>query len=144
MSMARARRMQALILAASPQEAAMDSASSLLSGPRFHRTDWVRRRCAAWALALLAALLGGAVHAQDRASLTPAEARAVIAKLEAHKAALARANAAVVGVETTAVEDARSNATLGRERQGSGILIGDDGLVLTIGYLILESDHVYL
>ena len=42
------------------------------------------------------------------------------------------------------VEDARSIATLGRERQGSGVLIGDDGLVLTIGYLILEADHVDL
>ena len=67
-----------------------------------------------------------------------------MARLEAHKEALARANAAVVGVEVLAVENARSVATLGRERQGSGILIGDDGLVLTIGYLILEADHVDL
>ena len=35
-------------------------------------------------------------------------------------------------------------ATLGKVRQGSGILIGDDGLVLTIGYLILEADQVDL
>ena len=70
--------------------------------------------------------------------------RATLARLEAHKAALARANAAVVGVEVVAVEDARSIATLGSERQGSGVLIGDDGLVLTIGYLILEADQVDL
>lgn len=58
--------------------------------------------------------------------------------------ALARANAAVVGVQTTAVEDARSIDSLGRLRQGSGVVIGDDGLVLTIGYLILEADHIDL
>jgi serine protease Do len=66
------------------------------------------------------------------------------ADLEAKQRALAQASAAVVGVRTTAVEDARSADTLGRERQGSGVLIAPDGLVLTIGYLILEADHVDL
>jgi len=70
--------------------------------------------------------------------------RATLARLEAHKEALARANAAVVGLQVVAVEDARSIATLGKERQGSGVLIGDDGVVLTIGYLILEADQVEL
>ena len=50
----------------------------------------------------------------------------------------------MVGVEVMAVEDAHSIATLGRNRQGSGVVIGADGLVLTIGYLILEADHVDL
>ena len=58
--------------------------------------------------------------------------------------ALARAHSAVVGVRSTAVDDAGSIDTLGRERQGSGVLIDADGLVLTIGYLILEADHVDL
>jgi serine protease Do len=136
--------MQALMLQDRLQEAAMDCVSSLHSGPTSDHRGAVRWRGAAWALALVAALLGSAVHAEDAASLTPAEARAVMAKLEAHKAALARANAAVVGVEAIALDDARSISTLGRERQGSGILIGDDGIVLTIGYLILEADHVDL
>jgi S1-C subfamily serine protease len=56
--------------------------------------------------------------------------------------ALTRAQAAVVGVETTAVDGARSAETLGSERRGSGVLIDADGLVLTIGYLILEADQV--
>jgi S1-C subfamily serine protease len=43
-----------------------------------------------------------------------------------------------------ALDDARSNATLGRVRQGSGVVIGPDGLVLTIGYLVLEADQVQL
>jgi serine protease Do len=58
--------------------------------------------------------------------------------------ALAKAHSAVVGVRSTAVDDAGSIDTLGRERQGSGVLIDADGLVLTIGYLILEADHVDL
>jgi len=58
--------------------------------------------------------------------------------------ALERALASVVGVDTVAIEDAGSVATLGAERQGSGVVIGSDGLVLTIGYLILEADHVDL
>jgi serine protease Do len=62
----------------------------------------------------------------------------------AQSRALGRAHAAVVGVQATAVEDARSAATLGRERRGSGVVIDAEGLVLTIGYLILEADQVRL
>jgi serine protease Do len=58
--------------------------------------------------------------------------------------ALVRAADAVVGVRVEAVEDAGSAATLGTLRQGSGVVIGDDGLVLTIGYLVLEADQVLL
>ena len=49
---------------------------------------------------------------------------------------------AIVKVSTRAVPDARSAATLGNEREGTGIVIGDDGLILTIGYLIVEADDV--
>ena len=49
---------------------------------------------------------------------------------------------AIVKVSTRAVPEARSNATLGREREGTGVVIGKDGLVLTIGYLIVEADDV--
>ena len=38
--------------------------------------------------------------------------------------------------------NARSAATLGQEREGTGIVIGEDGLILTIGYLIVEADEV--
>lgn len=58
--------------------------------------------------------------------------------------ALTRANAAVVGVEVTAVEGARSAETLGRRRSGSGVVIGPDGLILTIGYLMLEADNIQI
>jgi serine protease Do len=65
-------------------------------------------------------------------------------ELEAQSRALERASQAVVGVQALALEDARSNITLGRMRQGSGVVIGPDGLVLTIGYLVLEADQVQL
>lgn len=58
--------------------------------------------------------------------------------------ALLRAMRSTVAVSTRAVEDAGSAATLGRERQGSGIVIDDRGRVLTIGYLILEADQIEL
>ena len=56
--------------------------------------------------------------------------------------ALATAQAAVVGVKVTAVEGARSAETLGLRRTGSGVVIGSDGLVLTIGYLMLEAQNI--
>jgi len=56
--------------------------------------------------------------------------------------ALVTAANAVVGVKVKALPNARSNETLGEERNGSGIVIRDDGLILTIGYLIMEADDV--
>ncbi len=49
---------------------------------------------------------------------------------------------AIVKVQTRAVPDARTAETLGSEREGTGIVIGPDGLILTIGYLIVEADEV--
>lgn len=56
--------------------------------------------------------------------------------------ALTRANAAVVGVQVVAAEGARSAETLGKQRSGSGVVIGPDGLILTIGYLMLEAQSI--
>ena len=50
---------------------------------------------------------------------------------------------AVVRVKMRAVPEARSNATLGQAREGSGIVIEPD-YVLTIGYLVIESDAIEL
>jgi len=46
---------------------------------------------------------------------------------------------AVVHIKTFIVPDGRSVANLGREREGSGIVIDETGLVLTIGYLMVEA-----
>src|SRR5215467_5032649 len=86
---------------------------------------------APWSLgaALLAALLATvAAHGQT-------------IDVAAQSRLLNRAAGAVVGVRVQAVDDARSNQTLGREREGSGVVIDGDGLVLTIGYLILEAEQ---
>jgi S1-C subfamily serine protease len=48
----------------------------------------------------------------------------------------------VVQIHAVVPADARTAATLGTEREGSGAVIDDSGLILTIGYLILEADEV--
>lgn len=49
---------------------------------------------------------------------------------------------AIVAVEARVPGDARTADTLGTERGGSGVVIDDDGLILTIGYLVLEAESV--
>jgi serine protease Do len=61
---------------------------------------------------------------------------------QANLDALTRALEAVVGLQVTVADDASSAETLGRERSGSGVVIGADGLVLTIGYLVLEAETI--
>ncbi len=56
--------------------------------------------------------------------------------------ALIDATNAVVGVKVRALPNARGNETLGVDRVGSGVVINNEGLVLTIGYLIAEADQV--
>jgi len=58
--------------------------------------------------------------------------------------ALRQASDAVIGLDITVADGARSIETLGRQRSGSGVVIGPDELVLTIGYLILEADDVQI
>ncbi len=59
-------------------------------------------------------------------------------------AAFTKANAAVVGVRVGVAADARSAETLGKNRTGSGVVIGPDGLILTIGYLMLEAQSIQI
>ncbi|MGX1166871.1 S1-C subfamily serine protease [Bradyrhizobium sp. USDA 372] len=56
---------------------------------------------------------------------------------------LDRALGSVVGLHAIIPPDAFSAETLGTERAGNGVVI-DDGLVLTIGYLITEAESVWL
>jgi S1-C subfamily serine protease len=58
--------------------------------------------------------------------------------------ALTRSMQAVVGLSVTATEGARSAESLGQRRSGSGIVIDADGLILTIGYLMVEADTIQL
>ncbi|TGQ64110.1 serine protease [Mesorhizobium sp. M00.F.Ca.ET.186.01.1.1] len=50
----------------------------------------------------------------------------------------------VVAVRATIPEDAFTAGALGTLREGSGVVIRDNGLVLTIGYLITEAEEVWL
>jgi len=51
---------------------------------------------------------------------------------------------AVVLLRAEIPEDAYTAAILGTERAGNGVVIRDDGLVLTIGYLITEAASIWL
>src|ERR1700757_323450 len=57
---------------------------------------------------------------------------------------LDRTLGAVLGLRAAAPDDAFPAGTLGTERAGSGVLIRQDGLVLTIGYLVTEAETIWL
>jgi len=65
------------------------------------------------------------------AALSPARAQTV---------SLDELLSAVVHIKTSINPDGRSVANLGRNRDGTGIVIDDDGLILTIGYLMVEAE----
>lgn len=48
----------------------------------------------------------------------------------------------VVQITAYVPQAARTAASLGTERQGSGVVIDDNGLILTIGYLVLEAAEI--
>ena len=50
----------------------------------------------------------------------------------------------VVGLRAEIPEDAFTAQILGTLRAGSGVLIRDDGLILTIGYLITEASTIWI
>jgi S1-C subfamily serine protease len=90
-----------------------------------------------------AAVLAGMALLAPQAIMAAATAAAPT-PLEAQSLALARAVQAVVAVHVEAVDGARTAPTLGLVRSGSGVVIGDDDLVLTIGYLLLEAETVQI
>ena len=55
---------------------------------------------------------------------------------------LAEQLAAVVRVHTVVPAEARTAVALGREREGNGIVIDQAGLILTIGYLMVEATGI--
>ena len=50
----------------------------------------------------------------------------------------------VVSLQAEIPEDAFTAPVLGVKRAGSGVAIDNDGLVLTIGYLITEAETIWL
>jgi S1-C subfamily serine protease len=57
---------------------------------------------------------------------------------------LEQAFTSVVGVRAIIPSDAYTAETLGTERAGNGVFIRDNGLVLTIGYLITEAETIWI
>ncbi|MBI3045300.1 MAG: serine protease [Betaproteobacteria bacterium] len=51
---------------------------------------------------------------------------------------------AVVKLSIKAVANARTADNLGAEREGTGVVFGEKGLILTIGYLILEAGSILI
>ena len=83
-----------------------------------------------------AATAPSAAQAAATSAATPENERAARAVLEAFDA--------VVKINVSAIANARSLRTLGREREGSAVVLAPSGLILTIGYLILEAESITL
>lgn len=100
-----------------------------------------------WLAALLVAVFAGtpALAAAPSSSSTP-QGRAADAaqpQPDSREAQIVLdALDAVVRLKIKALPEARSARSLGLEREGSGVVLRDSGLVLTIGYLILESESI--
>lgn len=61
-----------------------------------------------------------------------------------YKFDLERVLSSVVGVRANVPDNAFTASTLGTERTGNGVVFREDGLVLTIGYLITEAETVWI
>ena len=55
-----------------------------------------------------------------------------------------RALKSIVTIQASIPEDAFTAETLGEQRTGSGVVIRESGLVLTIGYLITEAESIWI
>ena len=108
-----------------------------------HSAANLRRVLAMLALSAWLVLAGADVHAA-----VPGHGPAPAPKAEdspanqAQVAALRRALNAVVALRVSATEGASTARSLGEERSGSGVVIDADGLILTIGYLLLEAQTI--
>ena len=92
--------------------------------PVFRNLPWLSRMAALYAVLSLVvcAIAGGAAVGARAASPDALEG--------------------VVQITAHVPQDARTASTLGTERQGTGVVIDDSGLILTIGYLILEAIEI--
>lgn len=55
-----------------------------------------------------------------------------------------KALSSVVGLRTHIPEDAFTASILGTERSGNGVVIREDGIILTIGYLVTEAETTWI
>jgi len=113
----------------------------------------LHRRLAFLTLSVLlwAGLVGAPAHAQSSGTPAPGTAAQGTAApgtaapgtaAQGTQDSVARIMSAVVGIKAAIDPKARTAESLGTTREGTGVLIGTDGLVVTIGYLILEATKV--
>lgn len=84
----------------------------------------------------IAAGLAAPLAAQDKPPADPPAARG--------QSNLTVDSLSVVKIRSKAVANARSGRSLGPNREGTGVVIDSEGLVLTIGYLIVEAETIEL
>src|SRR5215472_18852663 len=82
---------------------------------------------------------GSAVALRAMLATTTVVALMSASAVFAHNARVEELVSAVVRVKTHITPEGRTVQGLGREREGSGIVIDSAGLVLTIGYLMVEA-----
>ena len=91
-------------------------------------------------------LLRGKVSRLHRLAALRTVVLAVVCVLAAHadgaRAATRDSLEGVVQITAYVPQEARTASTLGTERQGSGVVIDDSGLILTIGYLVVEAAEI--
>ena len=89
-------------------------------------------------LSLTVVVVATAAITSAALAATPATSAPPIASYDM----LQRVNTALVSLRVEAIPGANSVESLGQSRSGSGVVIGDDGLILTIGYLVLEAQSI--
>src|SRR3989442_9261318 len=83
--------------------------------------------------------LGGAVAQEPKERPHAQKSQQAQAELEREAEEML---AAVVRVRMKAIPNARSNATLGPSREGTGVVIDERGHIVTIGYVVIEADSI--
>jgi S1-C subfamily serine protease len=77
----------------------------------------------------------GAMPSPDASATAPADAAEAAARLR-------EAVGAVVRIRMQALRDATSMELLGPDREGTGVVIDSSGLILTIGYIVVEASRI--
>jgi serine protease Do len=66
----------------------------------------------------------------------------IVSGAEVQAADVPAAQASIVKIRAFIASDARTAGALGTRREGNGVVIDSEGHILTIGYLILESEFI--
>ena len=61
-----------------------------------------------------------------------------------HRSGKSNPAAAMVSIYSRIPENALSAGLLGTERSGNGVRIRADGLIATVGYLVMEAEQLWL